>query len=312
MHRLDGGAVAEGHPGILGGFLVGQAIDDLQIGQKIHLRQVAPQAGQLILAVVGAHKDRIDQVAVAGGIEVSGAHVPARAVAGQLVVGRGGAVGNELPRRGGPVVSIIQGLLQIDPLIGPVVVQAIRKQFIEIVLPAVVHIVPAAAEGDREHFLFDQQLGQDQIEIVPALFEAEALVPPEGAVLVIVGPLEGMIMQRQLVAVLSNAITVIFFHQVHGDGIGVGHIGIASRRKNTPAHHPPGQLHRLAVGVDQLIAEGRVHHPVGIASRIGVEPGMVIAMVAGHIHAIPDGGVRAQYQVHFPAGQQTGGKQQVQ
>ncbi len=90
--------------------------------------------------------------------------------------------------------------------------QAVRKQFVEPMLPAVVHVMPAAAEGNRENLFLDQQLRQRVIKVVKTFIEGKRLIPPKLSIAVVVCPFKGVIMQRQLVAKLLCAVAMILFH----------------------------------------------------------------------------------------------------
>jgi len=98
-----------------------------------------------------------------------------------------------------------------------------------------------------------------------------------------------VIVQRQFVAVDLDIVAVIFLHQVHGHDVGHRHVGVCGVAEDVPGHHPPGHLHGLAVGVDELGPEGRIHHPVCIAGGICVQIDVICAVIRAGAHPLPDG-----------------------
>ena len=177
---------------------------------------------------------------------------------------------------------------------------AVRKEFVEVSLPAVVHRVPAAPERYGVDILLDQELGQRVIEIAPAFFEAPGLVPVILPVVVVIRPCEGVIMKGQFIAVATERLPMILLHEVQGHDIGDGDVLVRRVSKNIPRHHPPGELHRLAVGIDQLRSEGRVHDSKTVPGRVGIKIGFIRALVSCDIHRFPDRRIGAEDQMHLP------------
>jgi len=180
-------------------------------------------------------------------------------------------------------------------------VQAVGQLIVQYSLPSVIHIVPAAAEGNWKDLFLQQELSQSEVPVVKALHEGLGLVPVIEPVSVVVGPGEGVIVQRKLVAIDLDVIAVILFHQVHGHDIGHRHVRVCRRTKDVAGHHPPGHLQRLPVGVEKLDTKGRVHDSVGIAGGIGVQVCVVGAMIRAGAHPLPDGRIRAQDQIDIPS-----------
>ena len=147
----------------------------------------------------------------------------------------------------------------------------------------------------------DQELRHRQVEIVSAFFEATRLIPEVLAVSIIVCPGKGVIVQRELISITPECFPMILLHELKGHDVWYGDVGICSVAKDVTRHHPPGQLHRLTVGIDQPKAKQRIHHARGVPRRVEIQVQLVRWTKPGNVHPLPNRRVRAEDQIDLPS-----------
>ena len=166
--------------------------------------------------------------------------------------------------------------------------QAEGHPVIEVGLPVVVHEMPSAAEGNREHVLLDQGFGHVQEKIIAGIDVLRCLVPVPDAVAGGIRPDPGVVVVGELIPVLFHALLLVFVHEVERHQTGKRQVCVSGIAVERAALHPPGKPEGLAVGINIAVTESGLHYPcrVTVGRAEQVEIGVpVIGRFGGYMDA---------------------------
>src|SRR5215831_2630630 len=129
---------------------------------------MVPNADHFVGATGRYRKDPIHTI-LGQALHFDRVKIPPGAAPRQLVIVGGWMERNKEPGRVRPVLNVIDRFVSMPRYVHwPIIVHRKGQQFVQMLLPVIVHIMPAAAKRDRENFFFEEILSQGEVEIVPA------------------------------------------------------------------------------------------------------------------------------------------------
>src|SRR5262249_26136365 len=145
----------------------------------------------------------------------------------------------------------------------------VGQKLIEIGLPVVIHKLPAAAERNGKHSLFQQILSESEVEILATFIECPRLIPIVIAVADVITPIISVVMKRNLITELADGRTMVLVHQIESHRVGDRHVEVVGVTKDISPHYPPRKLDVISKGIFELVSPGYIHHTERGTGRVG-------------------------------------------